>query len=158
MDICSRYIRYSCFKTSVGKGLATKLHCGTIESLFLSARAHQNHQTQSGAQEQSQLVAICELLERCGMVASMTIHLDEAVENLALPLMEDYTTAPMYGGMQEENNFKYVGLLSVAFGMPPVARKAWRALRRSSTQIAWSWQPFTLVRWPCRNTIRRCSQ
>jgi hypothetical protein len=47
------------------------------------------------------------------MVASITIHLDGAVENLALPLMEDYTTAPMFGGMQEENSLKYVGLLSV---------------------------------------------
>lgn len=95
------------------------------------------------------------MLQRVGMQASVTV--DGAVENLALPLMEDYDT-PIYGGMVTDEKstlhinvilsgifwlismlsfvggdweyLKYFGLLSVAFGIPPVALKAWRTLRR----------------------------
>jgi Cd2+/Zn2+-exporting ATPase len=98
---------------------------------------------------------VAAMLQRVGMQA--TVAVDGAVENLALPLMEDYD-APIYGGMVTDGKstlhinvilsgifwfismlsfvggdwvyLKYFGLLSVVFGIPPVALKAWRTLRR----------------------------
>ena len=99
--------------------------------------------------------AVAVMLQRVGMDASVAV--DGAVENLALPLMEDYDT-PIYGGMIMDGEhdlhlnvilsglfwfisilsfiggdweyLKYFGLLSVLFGLPPVALKAWRTLKR----------------------------
>ena len=102
-----------------------------------------------------QATTLCELLAQHGFACS--IRRDGEVENLTLPLLEENATATMYGGMQEETSrihinvlfsgifwvvsflsyiggnwrhLKYAGLLSVAFGMPPVVIKAWRTVRR----------------------------
>ena len=103
-----------------------------------------------------QAEGIAHVLKRYGM--DVRVAVDGAVEGLALPLLEDYNDVPLYGGMQGEERsslrinvllsgvfwfvavlsylggkftyLKYAGLFSVMFGLPPVAFKAWRTLRR----------------------------
>jgi len=102
-----------------------------------------------------QAEAVATMLQRIGMEAAVTV--DGAVENLSLPLLDDYDT-PIYGGMiiDEQSSLHinvilsglfwfisilsyiggqweyltYAGLLSVLFGIPPVAIKAWRTVKR----------------------------
>jgi len=102
--------------------------------------------------------AIADLLQSQGIEAVVTINGDE--EGLILPLMEDYDTPVYGGMTPENNSglrlnvilsglfwfvsilsfmgdedsiwkyLKYAGLLSVLFGLPPVALKAFRTIRR----------------------------
>lgn len=99
--------------------------------------------------------AVATLLGRYGMQASVVA--DGAIEHLALPLMEEYETPKVYGGMEGVSAsihmnvvwsglfwflsmlsavggnweyLKYFGLLSVLFGLPPIAMKAFRTIRR----------------------------
>jgi len=87
----------------------------------------------------------------------VSIAINGAEENLALPLLEDYDT-PIYGGMEGDAELRlhlnvilsgvfwfisilsfvggaweyleYVGLLSVLCGLPPITIKAYRTIRR----------------------------
>ena len=102
--------------------------------------------------------AVCTVLQKYGLDA--TVLTDGAVERLALPLLEDdsneeemaaaalaewqtnqlrshvvlsgvFWVVSMLSALGGDFEFlEYFGLLSVLFGLPPVALKAWRTVRR----------------------------